>query len=141
MSAALRQPGRAVATRDSGYYVLSGTGFVGAYNGAPSFGSPSFNFDIARDIAMMPDGAGYIVLDGYGGLHKYGSARQGAMRNLPSPGYWPGWDIARSLVDHAGRQGARRARRLRGDPRCRRRQGAERWAVLARLGHRPRRSV
>jgi Mannosyl-glycoprotein endo-beta-N-acetylglucosaminidase len=96
--AALRQPGRAVATRDSGYYVLSGTGFVATYNGAPSYGSPSFNFDIARDIAMMPDGAGYIVLDGYGGLHKFGSARQGVMRNLPSPGYWPGWDIARSLV-------------------------------------------
>lgn len=95
---ALRQPGRAVATRGAGFYVLSGTGSVGAYNGAPSFGYPSFNFDIARDIAMMPDGAGYVVLDGYGGLHKYGSARQGAMWNLPSPGYWPGWDIARSLA-------------------------------------------
>jgi hypothetical protein len=103
--ASLRQPGRAVMTRGTGYYVMSGTGFLAAYNGAPSFGSPAFPFDIARDVAMMPDGAGYVVLDGYGGLHKFGSAKRGAMRNIPSPGYWPGWDIARSLAITADGRG------------------------------------
>ena len=38
--------------------------------------------------------AGGVVLDGYGGIHPFGGAAIDT-RNAP---YWPGWDIARSLV-------------------------------------------
>jgi hypothetical protein len=94
----LRSPGRAVAARaQGGYYTLSGTGAVKASGGAPALGSLSFSFDIARDIAVMPDGNGFIVLDGWGGLHKFGSAATGVMGTLQGP-YWPGFDIARSLA-------------------------------------------
>jgi hypothetical protein len=94
----LRSPGRGVAARSQGgYYTVAGTGTVKSFGGAPSFGSPSFGFDIARDIAVMPDGNGYIVLDGWGGLHKFGSAATGVMGSLPGP-YWPGFDIARSIA-------------------------------------------
>jgi hypothetical protein len=94
----LRAPGRGVAARaQGGYYTLSGTGTVKALGGAPALPYPSFHFDIARDIAVMPDGNGYIVLDGWGGLHKYGSAAFGVMGSLQGP-YWAGFDIARSLA-------------------------------------------
>lgn len=89
--------GRAAAANPvtGGYYVLEPTGTVRAYAGAPGFGSPRFGWDIARALAVMPDGAGYVVLDGFGGVHRFGSAR-----NLPtgSTGYWRGWDIARSIA-------------------------------------------
>ncbi len=95
--------GRAVvANPDGGYYVLQGDGRVDAHGGAPSYGSPAFGWDIARDIAVMPDGKGYVVLDGWGGLHRFGSAR-----SLPqgSTGYWRGWDIARSVAVAPGGDG------------------------------------
>ncbi len=91
----LRQPGRAVAGGNGGYYILNGTGAVKAV-GAPSFGAPLFGFDIARDIVTMPDGNGYVVLDGYGGIHLYGSAATSPLRNLYSPYF--GFDIARQIV-------------------------------------------
>lgn len=94
----LRAPGRAVAARrnQGGYYTLAGTGTVKAFGGAPALPFPHFGWDIARDIAVMPDGNGYIVLDGWGGLHKFGSAATGVMGSLQGP-YWQGWDIARSI--------------------------------------------
>ena len=49
--------------------------------------------DIARAIALRPDGASGWVLDGWGGLHPFGGAP--AITNGP---YWSGWDIARGLV-------------------------------------------
>ena len=92
-----RIPDRAVAARPGGgYYTLAADGTVTAYDGAPDYGSPRFGWDIARDLAVMPDGAGYVVLDGWGGLHRYGSART-ALAGLRTP-YWRGWDIARSVV-------------------------------------------
>lgn len=92
---ALRSPGRAIAGNPlGGYYVLNGDGQVYAFGGATYYGSPAFTFEIARDIAVMPDGHGYVVLDGWGGVHKYGSAV-----NLPLPStYWHGWDIARGVA-------------------------------------------
>ena len=53
-------------------------------------------FDIARDVAMLPDGSGGIVLDGYGGVHPFGT---GGMYPTPASGgpWWPGWDIAESI--------------------------------------------
>lgn len=94
--ASIAQPGRAIAANpNGGYYTLSGDGTVKAFGGAPNYGSPRFDFDIARDIAVMPDGHGYAVLDGYGAMHYYGSAV--TLGRFAGP-YWPGWDIARSVA-------------------------------------------
>ncbi|HEX7521315.1 MAG TPA: hypothetical protein VF441_04575, partial [Acidimicrobiia bacterium] len=84
------------ANPNGGYYVLGAKGKVMAHGGAPDYGSPSFSFDIARDIAVMPDGKGYAVLDGWGGVHLFGSAVT-KLANLPMA-YWPGWDIANSIA-------------------------------------------
>jgi hypothetical protein len=92
----IRHPGRAVVPAPTGFYVLSGTGAVKSVGGAPFFGNPSFAADIARDIAVMPDGRGYIILDGYGGLHFFGSAAASPIRNAVGPYF--GWDIARSIA-------------------------------------------
>ncbi len=82
----LRQPGRAVAANSrGGYYVLNGDGTVLAYNGAPSLGSPNFDWDLARDITMMPDDDGYVVLLADGTVSKWGTATSGALANLGSP--------------------------------------------------------
>jgi hypothetical protein len=40
-------------------------------------------FDIARDIAVMPDGKKYVVLDGWGAVHRFGSAIK-KLANMPS---------------------------------------------------------
>lgn len=98
----LRQPGRAVAANPrGGYYVLNGDGRVYAYGGAPYLGADTFSFEIARDIAVMPDGNGYVVLDGWGGLHTFGTAT-----SLPKPDtYWRGWDIARGIAITADGKG------------------------------------
>jgi hypothetical protein len=50
---------------------------------------------IANDIAVCPGGGGGYVLDGFGGIHGFGS-QDG--KNPTSSAYWPGWDIARGLV-------------------------------------------
>jgi hypothetical protein len=95
----LRQPGRAIAATPSGaFYVLSGDGNVSAYNGAPALGHPNFGSDLARDIAVTPDGNGYVVLTGIGSVHKYGSAIHPAgLGTLDFP-YSPGNDQARSIA-------------------------------------------
>jgi hypothetical protein len=98
LRAANRQCGHqrvvSVAThRGGGFWVLTSTGHVAAFGGAPFLGEPNYGFDIARSIAAMPDGNGYVVLDGFGGLTRYGSAGR-----LPTGGpYWPGWDIANDI--------------------------------------------
>jgi hypothetical protein len=84
--------GRAIGARpQGGFYVMEGNGTIHANEGAPFFGSPLFPGDFARDLAVMPDGNGYAVLDVYGAVHRYGSAT-----NLPV-GPWFGFNIARSL--------------------------------------------
>jgi hypothetical protein len=88
------QPSQSVATRaQGGYYVMSSTGRVEAFGGAPYLGTPNFPAGLAKDFAVMPDGAGYVVLDAWGGVHKFGSA---VTLGRPDT-YWPGWDIARSV--------------------------------------------
>jgi hypothetical protein len=96
----LRQPGRSIAaTVSGGYYVLNGTGVVTAYNGAPFFGSPLLSdTDAFRDIAVMPDGQGYVVLDEYGLVHKFGSATSSSTVGSLSMGYSPGADTGRSIA-------------------------------------------
>jgi hypothetical protein len=89
-------PSQSVATRAAGgYYVLASTGRVEAFGGAPFFGAPSLPAGLGKDLAVMPDGAGYVVLDGWGGVHKFGSGTK-----LPplQAGWWRAWDIARSLI-------------------------------------------
>jgi hypothetical protein len=95
----LRQPGRALATTASGgSYVLNGNGTVTAYNGAPFFGSPPpADSDAFRDIDAMPDGQGYVVLDEYGLVYKFGSATSPDTVGSLSMGYYPGQDTARSI--------------------------------------------
>jgi hypothetical protein len=95
----LRQPGRAIAaTPSGGYYVLSGDGNVNAYNGAPALGHPNFEWDLARDIAVMPDGGGYVVLTGIGTVYKYGSAADPAKLGTLGFPYSPGNDQSRSIA-------------------------------------------
>ena len=92
----LQSRGKAVAARpQGGFWVLEGNGNVTAYEGAPNIGHPSFAFDIARDIASMPDGNGFAVLDGFGAVHRFGSAVN-YLAGVNAP--WFGWDIARSLA-------------------------------------------
>lgn len=93
---AIRHPGRAVAARpQGGSWILNGNGAVTGV-GAPTFGAPRFDHDAARDLAAMPDGNGYLVLDAYGTVHKFGSATSGPIGALGSPRF--GFDIARSLA-------------------------------------------
>jgi hypothetical protein len=92
----LQSRGRAIAARpQGGFWVLEGNGNVTAYEGAPNIGHPAFAFDIARDIVSMPDGNGFAVLDGFGAVHRFGSANN-YLAGVNSP--WFGWDIARSLA-------------------------------------------
>ena len=42
---------------------------------ATNYGSPWFGWNIARDLTVWPDGRGYAVIDGFGGVHRFGSAR------------------------------------------------------------------
>ncbi|HEY7438559.1 MAG TPA: hypothetical protein VIC35_04130 [Acidimicrobiia bacterium] len=88
---------RVVDSPTGGYYVLQGNGTVTAFDGATGYGSPRFASDIARGLAVMPDGKGYVVLDGYGGLHKFGSATSGTVGQA-QVAYWRGWDIARDVA-------------------------------------------
>jgi len=85
---------RVVANPSGGYYTLSRDGEVTAYDGAPYLGSPSLP-GLARGMAVTPDGLGYLVLDGFGGVHKYGTAATGVMARR-NAGYF-GFDIARAI--------------------------------------------
>jgi Uncharacterized protein with SCP/PR1 domains len=88
--------GRGIAARaQGGFWVLQGDGTVLSYEGAPAYGSPHFPGDYARDIAAMPDGNGYVILDALGGVHRFGSALF-TLANVGGP--WFGFDIARSIA-------------------------------------------
>ena len=84
------------ALDDHGHlYTLDGYGGLHADGGAPVLSSTTYwpNFNIARSLALFPDGTGGYILDGYGGLHPVGSAP--AATGGP---YWPGFDIARQVA-------------------------------------------
>ena len=94
----LRQPGRAITSLGTSYYVLNGEGSVGAFRSAPTFSNWISGSDLNRDIAMMPDGQGYVVLDANGGVWKYGSARRDdTVGALDWPRFGPD-DVARSIA-------------------------------------------
>jgi hypothetical protein len=87
-------PARAVGV--SGGVTLDGYGGLRAFGSyrLDTSGAPTWlNWDIARALTVMADGSGGWTLDGFGGIHAFGNT--GA---VISPGYWQGWDIARSMV-------------------------------------------
>src|SRR5207248_1601372 len=93
----------ALLSDGTGGYVLDGWGglhafAIGANPMPPRITNAAFwpNWNIARDISLTPGStAGNVsgvTLDGWGGLHQFGSA--GAVR---SSGLWPNWNIARAV--------------------------------------------
>lgn len=95
----LRQPGRAIATTLSGgVYVLNGNGAVTTSNEAPAYGGVEFDSDLARDLAVMPDNDGYVVLSGIGTVHKFGSAARNDRLGPLGMLFTPGNDQARSIA-------------------------------------------
>jgi spore germination protein YaaH len=93
----------ALLSDGSGGYILDGWGglhpfAVGANPLPPAIRNAAFwpNWDIARDISLTPGSTASnvsgVTLDGWGGLHPFGSAGP-----VVSSGYWPNWDIARAV--------------------------------------------
>jgi hypothetical protein len=76
-------------------YTLDGYGGIHANGSSPAMSAGTYwpGWNIARSIALFPDGTGGYVLDGYGGVHPFGSA--GPVTGSP---YWSGFDIARQVV-------------------------------------------
>jgi putative pyrroloquinoline-quinone binding quinoprotein len=76
------------------FYTLDGYGGLHPDGSAPSLGISAYwlGWNIARSVALFPDGQGGYVMDGWGGLHPVGNAPSAA------GAYWPGWDIARQVV-------------------------------------------
>jgi PQQ-like domain len=76
-------------------YTLDGWGGLHADGSAPAYHPATYwpGWNIARSVALFPDGMGGYVMDGYGGLHPFGNAPA-----VAGYSYWPGWDIARQVV-------------------------------------------
>ncbi len=88
----------------AGGYVVEGSGVadpvgVGGRTPSPISDGPLFPGDLARGIAIVPEGTGGYILDAFGGLHRF---RIGATSPLPPTAtgapYWLGWDIARGVA-------------------------------------------
>ena len=83
-------------------FVLDGYGGLHPY-GAPGLAETSsaaghtWNWDIARDFAFLPNGTGGLLLDGYGGIHPFSVNGSTAPIQVQGAAYW-GWDIARKIV-------------------------------------------
>ena len=54
----------------------------GYYRGGPYW----HGWDIARGVAILPDGSGGFVLDGFGGLHPFGLNASAGPSSLPAGG-------------------------------------------------------
>jgi hypothetical protein len=79
-------------------YTLDGYGGMHG-DDSPAVSASAFwpGWKIARSAKPWPAGGqaqSGLVLDGWGGLHPYGSG----ITSLSQSGYWPNWDIARGLV-------------------------------------------
>src|SRR2546428_3417417 len=88
-------PVYAVAAQAGGVTLDSGGG-LHPFGGLTlnTAGSPFWgNWDIARAVAVRPDGSGGWTLDGFGGIHAFGTAPIAI-----TPAYWSNWDIARAIV-------------------------------------------
>ena len=85
----------------TGAYVVSRTGALSRIGFGSSARPPRLAFTsvlptpIAADVAVLSDGSGGFVIDGYGAVHHVGVPSVVPRGSLPS---WPGWDIARGLA-------------------------------------------
>ena len=69
-------------------------------------GAPAWpGWDIARAIALRPSGTGGVVLDGYGGLHRFGLGGNAPPPRASGTPSWPGVDIARGVALLTGSSG------------------------------------
>jgi hypothetical protein len=89
----------------TGGYVLDGYGGLHPFgvgnNPKPpaATGGPYWNgWNIARGVALLPNGTGGYVLDGYGGLHPFGVGNNPKPPAATGGPYWNGWDIARGVT-------------------------------------------
>jgi len=87
--------GMGALDNQSHLYTLDGWGDVHNDGSAPALAVSAYwpGWNIARSLALFPDGTGGYVLDGWGGLHPFGNANP-----VAESAYWPGWDIARQVV-------------------------------------------
>jgi hypothetical protein len=84
------------ATPMMGFKTLYGVDAFGSLHPAdspPLGGAAAWSWPIARGIALAPSGVGGYVLDGFGGINRFGNAPA-----VNATAYWPGWDIARGIV-------------------------------------------
>ncbi len=80
-------------------YTLDGWGGLHPASGSPSLAGSAYwaGSDVARSLALFPDGSGGFVLDALGGLHPFGSANvPGA--GAPTGAPYFGFDIARGIL-------------------------------------------
>ena len=70
-----------------------GAACIRSARAAPASAGYWYNWDIARDVALLPGGNGGYVLDGWGGVHAFGAAPP-----VTDEGYWYNWDIARAIA-------------------------------------------
>ena len=85
----------AAASANAGGVSLDGHGGLRLFGGMSldTTGAPSWpSWDIARAVAVRPDGSGGWTLDGFGAIHQFGGAPVAI-----TPAYF-GWDIARAMV-------------------------------------------
>ena len=79
----------------SGMYVLDTQGGVHGVASPPVAASASWpGWNIARSLSVNSTGDGGVVLDGWGGLHGFGSLAATTFTGS----YWQGWDIARDVA-------------------------------------------
>jgi centrosomal CEP192-like protein/putative pyrroloquinoline-quinone binding quinoprotein/putative pyrroloquinoline-quinone-binding quinoprotein len=75
-------------------YSLDGYGRIHPAGGSLALeSSTGWGWNVARSLALFPDGQGGYILDGYGGLHEFGNANP-----VTGFAYWGGWDIGRQVV-------------------------------------------
>ncbi|MEO6469164.1 MAG: PKD domain-containing protein [Acidimicrobiia bacterium] len=93
------------ATARTGGYTLDGYGALhgfqlGSTASAPTVSGVAYwpGWDIARGVAVLPDGAGGYTLDGYGGLHPFAIGSGSAPPAAKGAPYWQGWDAARGVA-------------------------------------------
>lgn len=88
-----------------GGYELDGFGAlhpiapVGSSPPSPPTGGPHWpGWDIARGVALLPDGTGGYVLDGWGGMHGFSIGANPAPPTPIGVPYWRNRDIARGVA-------------------------------------------
>ncbi|MGQ0826395.1 MAG: matrixin family metalloprotease [Actinomycetota bacterium] len=69
---------------NGGYWLLGRDGAIYSFGDAPFRGGEDFVTDLATDIASLPDGSGYVVLDETGGVWTHRSGAQGAQIAIPT---------------------------------------------------------